>query len=315
MKFMKANIGHIILLTAIIAIIGISAYKLIAWDNSKNPENPDDDDYVFTAIETEDYTAVVNPKYLEGREDDGVTTIVMLGDETISRVSDETGIVSQLANGLDAVVYDCSFPNTYASSRYYYYEAADPVDVFSLYWVANAIGGKSYANLENVVDNVPNNQEKYQESLDTLSSIDFETVDVITILYGQGDYLNGRQITDVLEANAQFTYTGAYKSAIEAIQFSYPHIRILLVSPNFCMLNDNDGNLVASNVTNTTFGTLTNYMVAAKNIAVMKSVSFLDNCYGLPITVDNYKEYLEDGRYPNETTRTMIADRIIDMLE
>ena len=57
-------------------------------------------------------------------------------------------------------------------------------------------------------------------------------------------------------------------------------------------------------------GTLADYMIAYKNIAVNSNVSFIDNYFGT-ITEDNHQKYLEDNKqYLNENGRKAIAERI-----
>lgn len=315
MKEKKAMFVHIGFIVAILVVLVFAVFKLLHWNDNGGKELVGVETDETFDTEAEDFLAMVNPKHLEGRKDDGKTTIVMLGDDTLSKYRDKDGIAEQVAEMMDATVYNCSFSNTYISTRNTQLEGSDADDLFSLYWVAKAIGSDDYTILDAAVKNVLYGDEYYQDTLKTLKSIDFETVDALTILYGPHDYLDAHLTTDINDPNSQASYTGALKSAIESIQSAYPHIRIVVVSPTFCFVEDADGNLTGADLTNTKYGTLADYMIGAKNIAVMTNVSFLDNYYGVPINATNAEKYLEENIYPNKEMRTFIAERIVKVLK
>ncbi|MFI3202193.1 MAG: hypothetical protein R3Y54_11855 [Eubacteriales bacterium] len=95
----------------------------------------------------------------------------------------------------------------------------------------------------------------------------------------------------------------------------YQHLRIIFVAPTFCVFTNENGELVGSDITHHGEWKSPDYMVGAKNIAVKNSISFLDNFYGTPINVTNYEDYLEeDGILPNAHARSLLAERIANVL-
>ncbi|MFI3176767.1 MAG: hypothetical protein R3Y67_04630 [Eubacteriales bacterium] len=314
-KINKEHLPHIILITLALVLCFIAAYKLINWNTRMTGELPGDDDAIWSPVQSEDYLAMVNPLYLEGREDDGVTTIVMIGDETLGTYDNGKTIAELLEEETGATIYTCYFPDTYVTTSTDTMDTENLLDVFSLTWVCNAISANNFSILENALALYPETNPIYQESLDVVSSIDFETVDVITIMYGPRDYLESRLITDIMNEASFGSYSGSHLCAIAAIKDAYPHIQIVISSPMFCVFEDEDGSLLGSDLTNTGYGKLSDYMVAAKYISVQTSVTYLDNFYGMPANADNYEDYLIDGMYPNEESRTLIAERIANVLQ
>ena len=123
-------------------------------------------------------------------------------------------------------------------------------------------------------------------------------------------------ITDVNDEDAVTAHSGALQASLKLLKSAYTHIRIIVISPTFCMVsNPGGGDPTPCSITNTGYGMLADYMVAGKNIAVYKNITFLDNYYAMGINKDNYKEYLEpDLLLPNARTRQTIAKRIAKVL-
>ncbi len=111
------------------------------------------------------------------------------------------------------------------------------------------------------------------------------------------------------------SYSGAIASGVSLLQEAYPHIRIVFVSPNYCMTTDENGASVSSDLYSNDYGRLVDYMIAAKNVAVEYNFTFLDNYWGLGINSANYEDYLEDNYlYPNGAGRTLVAQRIAEII-
>ncbi|NTV78918.1 MAG: SGNH/GDSL hydrolase family protein, partial [Clostridiales bacterium] len=155
----------------------------------------------------------------------------------------------------------------------------------------------------------------FTDTIKTLEGLDFDKIDVITILYGPSDYLNGKLVSNPGDAKDIASYSGALSQGINLLQEAYPHIRILFVSPNYCMTTDENGEPVSSDLYSNAYGRLVDYMIAGKNVAVEYNFNFLDNYWGLGINSANYKEYLEDNElYPNAAGRTLVAQRIANVI-
>ena len=309
-KSKKDMIIHASIIAVILLILIVSIFKLAKWNLGSEDAGAVVTDEDFDT-EPEDYVTAMSDELLASKQDDGVTDIVFLGDELLSKYSGEDGI-PLLTQGMvaDSKVYNIGFEGMHLSASSSVWAEENSADSFSLYWVAKSIALGDYNLLNNYAESV---NPDFKETVKLLEAIDFTTVDVLAISYGVHDYLDGRLITDVADPNNISAYTGSLKSSIEAIQEAYPHIRIIVMAPTFCLVEQN-GQLVNCDVTNTGYGMLADYMVAGKSIAVELNVTYLDNYYGVKINAENYKDYLEENIYPNADGRKMIAERLAKVL-
>lgn len=315
MKERKDIITHIAIITVILIILIISVYKLVKW-NQGSPDSGAVETTEDFDTEPEDYITAVNPDLLKGRKDDGITTIVFLGDQVLADYQGADSIPGQVASlmGSDKTkVYNCGFSGMNLSAASPVWEDANSKDAFSLYWLTKSITLNNYDLLNNMADSQPDAGSQLKDTIQTLEGIDFEQVDVITMMYGVNDYLQGSLITDVANPNNIAAYSGALKSSLELLQKTYPHIRIIVMSPTFCLV-EQDGKTVNCDVTDTGYGMLADYMVASKSIAVESNITFLDNYYGVRIDAQNYMQYLEDNVLLNEAGRKMVAERLSGLL-
>ena len=112
---------HLILLGAIVLVIGFSAYRLYKWN--KGTPSDYDPNYQTTDFDVEvmDNLIPLAPDKREGFEDDGVTTILCLGDDPFSLELGENGLARQIAQKTGATVYNGSFTGTTMATQFDYY--------------------------------------------------------------------------------------------------------------------------------------------------------------------------------------------------
>ena len=309
-KSKKDMATHAIIIGIIVLILIVSVFKLVKWNQGTENAGAVVTDEDFDT-EPEDYITFMSEELLASKKDDGITDIVFLGDDLLSDYTGADGIPAMTQKLVaDSKVYNIGFDGMHMSASSSIWSEDNSADSFSLYWVAKSIALGDYNLLNNYADSV---NPDFKATVEALQSIDFSTVDVLAISYGVHDYLDGRLITDVADPNNISAYTGSLKSSIEAIQEAYPHIRIVVMAPTFCLI-EQDGKALNCDVTNTGYGMLGDYMVAGKSIAVELNVTYLDNYYGVKINAENFKNYLEDNTHPNEVGRKMIADRLAEVL-
>lgn len=315
--FFKRFNPHFILLGLAALILIIAAFKLIQWNRGEKIHvDPNEDTSQFD-VESEDYVMHLTPDALAGRTDDGITTILALGNEPFASERGENGIAAQLEKQLggNSVVYNAAFEATTLSCKNSVYDENYVTDAFSLYWLSKTIALQDFTLLDNSIDKFAASSPSAEESLDTLKSVDMDTVDIITIFYDGTDYLEDRIITSPYDLYDAATCTGSLNGALSILRETYPYIRIILLSPTFACQIDENGDYLPGSSTNTPRknGFLSDYMIAQKNVAVQNGVTFIDNYYGT-INEDNYKKYLEDNIHLNDAGRELAAKRIKNML-
>ena len=91
----KVN-GHIILLAAILVLAATAIIKLIIWNiGTKSDYDPDNiaEGYDVEALDT---IIPLSESKLEGHVDDGVTTILCLGNNPLTDETGSNGFISQI---------------------------------------------------------------------------------------------------------------------------------------------------------------------------------------------------------------------------
>ncbi len=302
---------HMILLAVIVLIAGFSAYRLYKW-NKGVPSNYDPD-YQTTDFDTEamDNIIPLAPDKLEGREDDGVTTILCLGNDPFSLNRGENGLSEQIAAKTGATVYNGSFTGTTIAAQLGEYNDGYILDAFSFSYVAESLASGNFDLMTTAA--TYSYDESFAENTALLASLDMNTLDMICIMYDGIDYINKRPCEDPNDAESIVTYTGALRTGITAIQQAYPHIRIVVMSHTFCHNINEEGNFENGDRVDLGNGTLSHYLQKELDTTSDCGVSFIDNFYG-SINEDNYLDYMTDYIHFNDAGRALLADRFVQCI-
>ena len=139
---------HIIFLSLIVIIIGTIAFKLYKWDKGVPLEDDPDFQESDFDIEVLDSIIPLAPDKLEGHEDDGVTTILCLGNDPFSLGRDEDyGLANQIAEKSGATVYNGSFTGSTVSAAYAAYNDGYWMDALSLSYLAEGICTRNFERI------------------------------------------------------------------------------------------------------------------------------------------------------------------------
>ena len=309
-KKRRINI-HLILGGAMLLILIAVLIRFFIWNmgtHSGYDPNEVTDEFDTEAL---DYIQPLDPELLEGREDDGVTTILALGNDPFSDERGDEGIAELVADRLDAVVYNGAFPGSTIATKYEEYSNAYPLDGLSLYWVTAALANQNFELMNRVCADL--GSESAAAAAETLNHVDMDKVDVITIMYDLQDYMGGRIVYDDTNENNINSCCGALNASIQLIQETWPHIRIIVLSHPYGTFTAGDGTVVDGDRDDLGNGTLTDYMGWEIQICVSNGVTFIDNYYGT-ITVDD-TDLLVDGFHLTQEGRQKVADRIVDVLD
>ncbi len=305
------HLGFVALIL-LIAIVGI--VKLIRWNRGKESEYDPNEVTTEFDTESEDYPLSLDAATAAMQKDDGVTSILLLGNGSLAREKGkEDSIGAQLEKLTGGKVYDASLNHTYLSVKNAVYEESYPADVFSLYWLSQCITSGDYTLLE---DNARtwDGDESVQETVEMLKNLDMSAIDVLVIMYDSHDYEDKRMLASPYDNELPVTCCGCLLQSIYLFKQAYPHIRIIVSSPYFNYIEDDNDELQPGSTYDMGQGTLADYMIAYKNIAVEAEVSFIDHYFGT-INEDNYAQYLQDDKERlNSDGRYAIAQRIASFI-
>lgn len=302
---------HFVLLGAIVLILGFSAYKLYVWN--KGVPSDYDPNYQTTDFDIEaiDNIIPLAPDKLEGHEDDGVTTILCLGDDPFALNQGEGGLAEQIAAKTGATVYNGSFTGTTMSALNPSYQDWYFLDAFSFPYVAQSLASGDFDLMTGAAPYTYN--EAFSTTTTMLAGLDMNSVDFICIMYDGSDYINKRPCDDPNAPYDIVTYTGALRAGVETIQAAYPHIRIVVMSHTFCHTINEEGNFENGDRVDLGNGTLSHYLQKELDACMDVGVSFIDNFYG-SVNEDNYLDYMTDYIHFNDAGRELLADRFVQCI-
>ena len=156
-------------------------------------------------------------------------------------------------------------------------------------------------------------QEGTRAALDTLKSVDFSAVDMIVIMYDLNDYMDDRPVMDENNDINLITWNGALNASIQLIQQTFPHIRIVVLSPAYGQFTDENGNVINADTEDLGNGTLPDYVLHEIDVAMANGVSIIDNYYGA-VSENQAAECLTDGWHLTEAGRRRIAQRFAELI-
>lgn len=301
---------HIGFVLIIFVIIG-----LVFWRIANYGVRKDLNDYEGgNSVEVLDSIMPLLPKEGVTVKDDGKTTIVAFGN---SPFADDRNSEDSLANIIEdmtgATVINCSVGDSFLAADGATLSAdIAPMDAFNFYWLTTACCLRNndfvYRNIfETLGDHMP---EGGLEAYETLMDIDFDTVDVIVIMYDGSDYLAGHNMySDQNDTDIQ-QFTGNMCAGIDLLQDTYPHIRIIVMSPTYAFAINEEGEYVSSDQYRYGQDVLSTYVIKQFGYSYDRSVTFVDNLYGT-ITEDNATQYLTDNIHLNVEGRKLVAERFV----
>ena len=303
---------HIIIIVAILLIAVFSVYRLMRWNQGTTVEESEVEvDPSAFDIETLDMIIPMDASRLEGREDDGETTILCIGNNPFADLRGEGGLASLIAEKTDATVYDCAFPDSSVACKYPIYNPEYTRDHFNFYYVIECFRNNEFTAINSIAGDEPD--PRYQEAVDVMKTVDMDAVDVMIVMYDSTDY-NQETPSDNPDSPYDVTaFTGAIRATLNNIKTTWPHIRVFVMSPTYAQYKDADGNLYNGTLKDLGNGTLNHYLVKEAEAVMDCGVSFVDNYYGT-INEDNFEEYLEDHYHLNDKGREKVADRIAEII-
>ena len=315
-KGFRLNI-HVILLASVLIVICVVIFRFKNWGQFISQEEIRDnmegtlENELDLILPLTDESGRIVPL----NTDDGLS-IVFFGNSPLADDRDsEDNLANMIGEMANATVYNCSVGSSYlAMESQSFSTAVQPLDAYTLYWMAllacNAGNDWMFEEAESVLgENMPADAKT---AVDTLRSIDFNTVDVIAILYDGYDYLAGHPMYSDQNSTDITQFTGNLEASIDVFQKNFPHIRIIVMSPPYAFSNelDENGDYISSDIVRYGWDVLSTYVIKEYTSCASKQVTFIDNLYGT-ITEDNAKEYLIDNLHLNVKGRKEIAERFL----
>lgn len=308
---------HVVLLVVVVATISFILYKYLSWGQIVDPDENTTgaDDYV-----AQSYDSILPLTDSEGNMvapnlDDGLS-IAIFGNGPFAEDRDAAdGLANMLAEASGATVYNCSVSGSYlASTQPAPDMAVNPWDAFTFYWMSlfstdlevNDFFAEAVAALG--ADAPPEASQVH----DILSTLDFDTIDVIVVMYDAADYFAGRPAYSTETIPDIQSYAGNLKVGLEILKQQHPNTRIIVMSPAYAFSDqqDENGDYISSDIKRYGEDVLSTYVIKASETAAALQVSFVDNFY-VTFNEDNATEYLNDHAHLNAAGRKKVIERLL----
>lgn len=301
--------GHAVFFIVFAVILVIMIARLLIWNIGKKSDYDPNDVTDEFDIELLDYVQPLDPEALAGREDDGITTVLALGNDPFADDRGESGLAALMEQETGAVIYNCAFPGSTIAMKNTEFESSYPQDGLSLYLIAAALCNRNFELMDAVSQQL--NNTATTEALDTLTGLDMEQVDALVIFYDLQDYMGGRIVYDENNKVNFNTVYGALNASVKLFQENYPYIRIFVLAPTYGTFTTEDGITVDADLDDLGNGTLTDYINWMLEVCRVDGVTFIDTYYGA-VNMDN-TDCLTDGFHLNEKGRQRVAQRFADV--
>ncbi len=302
---------HVFFALVMIIVIGLVAYRFTHWgqrvsqsDIFKDGQGSYDDSWDSILPLTDENGQMVITD---------ASNIVLFGNAPFADDRDSSDSLANLiAKETGANVYNCSISGSYLAAQELNFDpTVAAMDAYCLYWLVSLATGAPIDNYyvqaaEQLGDKTPADAE---EVINTLKTLDFNTIDTVAIMYDATDYLLGNPMYNDDNPTDPTQFTGNLEASLDVLQSLYPQIRIIVMSPTYAYAVDENGDYVSSDMyIYNNRDVLSTYVIKECYSANVHSVSFMDNLYG-SITEDNAKEYLTDNLHLNVKGRKLIAKR------
>lgn len=220
--------------------------------------------------------------------------IIFFGDSVIGNFTRPTSIPGVVSTLTGATTYNLGYGGTRAART-----NDDPCNLNGI--VEAFLTGNAHMLLEDG-EPVPQAYLGLTEYLESTTGT--ETPYCFVINYGLNDYFQGLPISSE-DPYDVYTYTGAFRTAVQDLRAAYPNARIIVTTPNFTIAYNNGTDSQSD------YGfVLADYADALIALAEELNIELLDNFHELAINAENHTELLSDGCHPNEAGLFVMGQRI-----
>lgn len=240
-------------------------------------------------------------------------SICCFGDSITGAFTDEDrNYPLILGKMLDTTVYNVGFGGcrmaTHPTPKY---------DNFCMYKLVDAIYSNDFSAQESDTSGAPT----FPTRLNTLESIDFNNLDIVTIAYGTNDWGDGYGARPPIDNSEDLldctTFNGAIRYSVSKLLAKNPKLKIILITPyyryNPTTLEDSDTILPATNPNYH----MIDYVNAVKNVGKELKIPVIDMYNELGVNKYNRTNYFtgNDGVHFNPNGMELIANKIAGVIK
>lgn len=236
-------------------------------------------------------------------------TVANFGDSIFGNARPPVDVSTYIADNTGATVYNCAFGGCRMGVHTGHWDA------FSMYRLADAIANNDYS-LQDEALGYDDRTSYAEEPLAEIKSIDFSSLDILTIAYGANDFTGNNAVDNAENPLDTNTFCGAFRYSVETLLTALPNLRIFVLLPTWRFWVDADNNNAyvedTSTYTNSLGKTLAEYSEALAEAAKGYNLPVIDNYTELGINKFNRYQYFNanDGAHHAENGRKLLAKHI-----
>ena len=232
--------------------------------------------------------------------------IANFGDSIFGNKRPPNDVSTALAEITGATVYNLGFGGCRMANHNANWDA------FSMYRLADSIATGDFTVQDSVDISASGLPSYFSETRTLLESIDWDSVDIITIAYGTNDFTASIILDSESNEYDTTTFAGALRHSIETLLGAYPHLKIFVCGQTYrfwmtdgVFVEDSDTKVINN-------AKLTDFVEKTKEVSKQYHLKFIDNYYDLGINKFNRTHWFPstDGTHHNQLGAVLIAQHI-----
>lgn len=190
-------------------------------------------------------------------------------------------------------------------------------DEFSPTKLIDAIITRDFSEQDVAIQEDRNYSKAFIDHYEHLKKIDFNNVDIVSLLIGTNDYMgNGAGVVSLGNTTDQTreTFTGAINYFVTEMKEGFPHLDLVLITPTWRMNHEDFGSQSAAIQPNARGDYLIDFADTILERGEHYDMPTLDLYRTSGLNEDNHSEFFVDHVHPNEQGYELIGNTISHFL-
>ena len=235
-------------------------------------------------------------------------TMVTFGDS----VTEFGHYPTVIAENTGMTVHNLGFKGTRIAHHPY-----SSYDEFSPTKLVGAIISRDFSEQDIAIQEDRNYSKAFIDHYEHLKKIDFNNVDIVSLLIGTNDYMgNGAGVVSLGNTTDQTreTFTGAINYFVTEMKEGFPHLDLVLITPTWRMNHEDFGGQSAAIQPNARGNYLIEFVDTILERGDHYNISTLDLYRTSGLNEDNHEDFFVDHVHPNEQGYELIGNTISHFL-
>ena len=235
-------------------------------------------------------------------------TMVTFGDS----VTEFGHYPTVIAENTGMIVHNLGFKGTRIAHHPY-----SSYDEFSPTKLVGAIISRDFSEQDIAIQEDRNYSKAFIDHYEHLKKIDFNNVDIVSLLIGTNDYMgNGAGVVSLGNTTDQTreTFTGAINYFVTEMNEAFPHLDLVLITPTWRMNHEDFGGQSAAIQPNARGNYLIEFVDTILERGDYYDIPTLDLYRTSGLNEDNHEDFFVDHVHPNEQGYELIGNTISHFL-